>query len=78
VGWEYHEEIKSLRGPEEPSLSSLATVSLSVGSKVEIVIEGQGQEYRLSAGPVDPDDPGHVSPNDYTTVTNNKHWERTG
>lgn len=78
VGWEYHEEIRSLSGPELPSLRNLATVSLQVGSKVEIVIAGQGQEYRLAAGPADAADPGHVAPEDYDLATNNKHWERVG
>lgn len=84
IQWEYHDEIQYLRTSEGvPSLSGLETTRKGVGSKIEIAIEPspgagkQGQAWRLTSGPADLTDPGHVVPDDYAEVTNNKHWTRT-
>jgi hypothetical protein len=81
--WEYHNEIDYLRTSEgTPSLAGLDTTRKNVGSKVEIAIEPepgagkQGQAWQLTGGPADPDDSGHVAPDDYAQVSNNKHWVR--
>jgi hypothetical protein len=82
VIWEYHPEIVSLAGPEEPSLKSLDTAARSVSSLVQIVLtiggSRQEQAYELRSGQADPDDPGMVQPHDWDLATNNKHWERVG
>jgi len=71
VVWEYHEEIASL-----VDLAALSTLDKLVGSKIEITINGAGQEYRLLSGQADAADPGQVVPNDWNLATNNKHWQR--
>lgn len=82
VKYEYHYEIKSLRGPQLVPLNSLATVCFGIGSIIIIVIDpGTGperQEYRMVEGPADTNDPGHVQPLDYDATTNSKHWESIG
>jgi len=79
---EYHPEIVSLTGPEEPSLQSLDTATKAVASKVSItlVIGGSRQEqpWGLYGGQADPEDPGQVQPHDWNLASNNKHWERLG
>ena len=76
VLWEWRPEIVSLSGPGQPSLASLPTLGMAVGSKIEVVINGVGKEYELVAGAADPADPGHVSPIDTDLVSNNKHWQQ--
>ena len=77
--WEYHPEIVSLR-TTLPSLAAFPTITWGVGSIIKIVIDPGGgaenQEWRVVAGAGNPVNPGHVIPNDYDTVTNNKHWEQ--
>lgn len=76
ANWIYRSDIKSLRGPEQPSLSSLPSTGFAIGAKIEIVIGNQGQEFQVRVGAADPADPGHVAFDDYDPVTNNKHAEK--
>jgi hypothetical protein len=87
--WRGRAEIKKLRTsdptPEGPSLSGLATKgALALGAVVQIVIEPgpgvmpQEQSYRLDPLAADPDDPGHVTPDDWDPAYNNVHWTRVG
>jgi hypothetical protein len=81
LGFEYHPEIVSLRGPE-PSLAGLPTTSRTVGSLVRIILTVGGGEreesgWELRSGAADPTDQGDVAPFDYDVATNNKHWVKT-
>jgi len=78
VAWQWHPEIVSLSGPSIPSLQGLGTVSMLVGSKVELVIGGVGQEWELASGAADATDPGQVAPADFNVASNNKRWVKTG
>lgn len=82
IVWEYHPEIVSLDG-DEPSLISYPTVNVATYSIFRLEIDpGTGlesEEWRLSPGPADPNDPnGQKSPRDYDADINNRHWERVG
>src|SRR4029077_10499229 len=73
IGWEYHPEIVSLRGPE-PSLAGLSTMARTVGSVVQIILtvdsgEREASNWELRGGAADPADPGDVAPVDYTLAT---------
>jgi hypothetical protein len=83
VIWRYYQDIIALLTEDgTPSLQQVVTTTQAVGSKAEftLVADGsrQAKEAYLEDGPADPDDLGHVTPEDYNVDTNNKHWEVIG
>jgi hypothetical protein len=72
----YRPEIVSLTGPEQPSLQAFPSMSYPVGTLIKITIDTEEQSWRIDAGPKNPADPGHISPDDYNVVTNNKHYQK--
>ena len=77
VSWEYHPEINYLKTADgTPSLAGLSTVNRDYNSIVEVIIDLVAKKFLLVGGAADSLDPGQVAPDDYASVSNDKHWNQ--
>jgi hypothetical protein len=77
VTWEYHPEVDYIKTSDgTPSLSGLDTTMKQPLSMTEVVIDGVHMKFQLAEGAADSGDPGQVAPDDYASVSNDKHWNQ--
>jgi hypothetical protein len=77
VSWEYHPEIEYKKTSDGvPSVSGLSTTTRDFQSIAEVVIDGIHIIFQLVTGAADSGDPGQVAPDDYASVSNDKHWNQ--
>jgi hypothetical protein len=74
----YTNTITGLRGGTG-TLEAVITSNLSLGTRYDILLNGEVETWVLYAGAADGADPnGQVAPLDFNAGTNNKHWAKSG
>ncbi len=80
----YHDEIVAiLTADGTPSLQQLPTFNLAITCTlitIVIVVDGEpeSQQHRLDPFAANPADRGQTVPDDYSSVSNDKHWTKVG